>query len=167
MAETPARLLRIPAESFRSFAHETELVGRLPDLWRKRSDLDRVEVLANASVTTRNLLARHAVRRTIEPGSTLIREGSRSNTVFVLVAGRVQVYKGAEALLVGGAPVIVDPGTLIGETAPFLKQTRNASIVAVDACEVLAIRGADFKRIVQKSPQLFCCISTIVRERAA
>ena len=87
--------------------------------------------------------------------------------MFVLVAGRVQVYKGNEPLLVGGAPVIVDPGTLIGETAPFLRRARNASIVAVDECEVLAIRGADFKLIVQKSPQLFCCISTVVRERAA
>ena len=124
-------------------------------------------VLASASVTTRNLLARHAVRRMIEPGATLIREGSRSNTVFVLVAGRVQVYKGNEPLLVGGAPVIVDPGTLLGETAPFLKKTRNASIVAVDECEVLAIRGTDFERIVKTSPHLFCCISQIVKQRAA
>ena len=58
-------------------------------------------------------------------------------------------------------------GSLIGEAAPFLKKARNASIVAIDECEVLAIRGADFKRIVQTSPQLFRSISTVVRDRQA
>ncbi len=167
VAATPARLLRIPAEVFESFARSTRLADTLPELWHKRSDLDRVGVLAGASVTTRNLLARHAVRRSIEAGSTLIREGSRSNTVFVLVAGRVQVYKGTAPLLVHGVPVIVDSGALIGETAPFLEKERNASIVAIDECEVLAIRGSDFKRVVERSPQLFCCISGIVKARAA
>ncbi len=166
-ALTPARLLRVPGELFRRFARQANLTAALPDLWRKRADLDRVPMLAEASVTTRSLLARHAVRRTIEPGATLIREGSASSTVFVLIAGRVQVYKGSEPLLVAGAPVIVEPATLIGETAPFLKAARNASIVAIDACEVLAIRGADFKRIVQRSPQLFCAISQIVKQRSA
>jgi CRP/FNR family transcriptional regulator, cyclic AMP receptor protein len=167
MAETPARVLRIPADTFRGFAEESKLPVTLPDLWQKRRDLEAVVVLEKASVTTRNLLSRHSVRRTLAPGTTLIREGSRSDTVYVLVRGRVQVYKGTEPLLVAGAPVIVDPGTLIGETAPFLKQPRNASIVAVDECEVLAIRGVDFKRIVQSSPQLFCVISTIVKSRSA
>ena len=167
MAETPSRVLRIPADIFRAFAEESKLPVLLPDLWQKRHELESVGVLDKASVTTRNLLARHSVRRTLAPGTTLIREGSRSDTVFVLVVGRVQVYKGTEPLLVGGAPVIVDPGTLIGETGPFLKQARNASIVAVDECEVLAIRGVDFKRIVQSSPQLFCAISNIVKSRSA
>ena len=109
----------------------------------------------------------HAVPRTAPAGATLIRESSTSNTVFVLVRGRVQIYKGQSPLLVDGAPIIVEPGTLIGETAPFLDQPRNASIVALDACEVLAIRGKDFKRIVEKSPQLFCHISRTVRQRTA
>ena len=87
--------------------------------------------------------------------------------MFVLVRGRVQVYKGASPLIVDGAPVIVEPGTLIGETAPFLRAPRNASVVTLDECDVLAIRGADFKRIVEKSPQLFCHISRTVKRRAA
>ncbi|MFH1807921.1 MAG: cyclic nucleotide-binding domain-containing protein [Pseudomonadota bacterium] len=167
MAQTPARLLRIPGELFHCFVADAKLTGSLPELWSKRHDLERVTVLSNASVTTRNLLARAAVRRQVEPGATLIREGSQSDTVFILVQGRVQVYKGAAPLLAGGTPIIVEPGSLIGETAPFLKQARNASIVALDACEVLAIRGSDFKRVVQCAPQLFLAISRVVRSRQA
>jgi CRP-like cAMP-binding protein len=166
-AATPARLLRVPGSLFRSFARQAALVTTLPDVWRKRAALEAVPMLRHTSVTTRNVLAQHAVERTIEPGATLIREGSRSNTVFVLVAGRVQVYKGHDPLLVDGAPVIVEPGTFLGETAPFLHKARNASIVAIDECEVLAVRGADFARVVESSPQLFRCISQIVKARAA
>lgn len=166
-AETPARLLRIPGAVFKAFARMARLQEILPELWEKRRDLQSVGLLANATVTARNSLARRAVRRRILPGTTLILEGSHSNTVFVLVKGRVQVYKGQEPLLVRGVPVIVEPGTLIGESAPLLEQTRNASIVALDECEVLALRGADFKRLVLGSPQLFCSVSRIVRERCA
>jgi CRP-like cAMP-binding protein len=167
IASTPARLLRVPGGTWRRFAWATELVPSLPDVWRKRADLERVGIFAAASVTTKNALARQAVRRTVAPGATLIREGSPSTTVYVLVQGRVQVYRASAPLLVGGAPVILDPGTLIGERAPFLQQPRNSSIVTLDECEVLAVRGADFKQIVQRSPQLLCRISQVVRQRQA
>lgn len=167
VAATAARVLRIPAAVFERFAATEKLSESLPEIWNRRKALDAVRMLDGASVTAKQLLAEHAVKKTIEAGSTLIRERSQSSTVFVLVAGRVQVYKGTDPLLVGGAPVIVEAGTLIGETAPFLNKERNASIVTLDECEVLAIRGADFKRIVESSPQLFCHISRTVKQRAA
>ncbi len=166
-ATTPARLLRIPGATFRRFVHALGLAQALPELWRRRADLERVPIFSAASVTTRNRLAGEAVRRTLPPGTTLIRQGSASTTVYVLVQGRVQVYRGSEPLLVRGAPVTLDPGTVIGETAPFLEQARNASIVTLDECEVLAIRGGEFKRIVHGSPQLHCQISRIVKQRQA
>ncbi len=78
IAATPARLLRIPGALFRRFAQEARLASQLSQLWSKRADLEQVGVLASASVTTRTHLARFAVRRVIEPGATIIREGSRS-----------------------------------------------------------------------------------------
>jgi hemerythrin len=167
IARTPARLVRIPGEEFSRFARDAQLPSSLPELWSKRHAIDGIPMLAGAASSLKNQLAVHAVARTLEAGITLIRECSTSNTVFVLVRGRVQIYKGASPLLVGGAPIIVEPGTLIGETAPFLDQPRNASIVTLDECEVLAIRGADFRRIVERSPHLFCHISRTVRERKA
>jgi CRP-like cAMP-binding protein len=167
IAVTPARLVRIPGDEFLRFSRDARLASSLPELWAKRRALDGIPLLAGAASTIKSELAKHAVVRTVMPGATLIRESSASNTVFVLVRGRVQVYKGASPLLVDGAPVIVQPGSIIGETAPFLAQRRNASIVTLDECEVLAIRGRDFKRIVERSPQLFCHISRTVRQRAA
>jgi CRP-like cAMP-binding protein/glyoxylase-like metal-dependent hydrolase (beta-lactamase superfamily II) len=167
VAVTPARLMRIPQRVFARFCQAQNLGRTLPGLWEKRSVLDGVGMLSGSSITVKDALASAAKRCTVAPGTTLIREKSSSSTVYVLVAGRVQVYKGDAPLLVQGAPVIVEPGTMIGETAPFMGQPRNASIVALDECEVLAIRGPDFKKIVEKSPQLFCHISRTVKQRAA
>jgi len=167
IARTPVRLVRIGGEALRRFAVGAGLYPSLPETWRARADLDRVAIFSDASVTTRNALARRAVRREVGPGTTLIREGSPSTSVYVLVRGRVQVYRGSEPLLSGGSPVILDPGAVIGETAPFLARARNASIVTLDECEVLAIRGADFKQVVQRSPELYCSISRIVHARRA
>jgi len=167
VAVTPTRLVRVPGEEFIRFATAMQLPTSLPALWAKRQMLDDIPMLRDAASSIKNQLAHHAVARNVEPGATIIREASSSDTVFVLVRGRVQVYKGASPLLVNGAPIIVEPGTLIGETAPFMQQPRNASVVTLDECEVLAIRGKDFKRIVEKSPQLFCHISRTVRQRAA
>jgi CRP-like cAMP-binding protein len=164
-ALTAARLIRIPGAAFRRFA--APLSPALPELWHNRSDLERVGIFARASVTVKNTLAGRAIRRTIAPGSTLIRQGSSSTTVYVLVKGRVQVYRGSDPLLVEGAPVILDPGAVIGETAPFLRKKRNASIVTLDECEVLAIRGRDFESIVRASPQLHHSIARVVRQRRA
>jgi CRP-like cAMP-binding protein/glyoxylase-like metal-dependent hydrolase (beta-lactamase superfamily II) len=167
VALTPARVLRVPAEVFVRFSQAMDLQRKLPAMWEKRAAMDGVRMLEGASITIKDMLAGAARRCTVSPGTTLIRENSRSSTVYVLTAGRVQVYKGDAPLLVSGTPVIVEPGTMIGETAPFLGQPRNASIVALDECEVLAIRGPDFRRIVERSPQLFCHISRTVKQRAA
>jgi CRP-like cAMP-binding protein len=164
-AQTAARLVRVPGVAFRKFAHS--LLPALPNLWHNRSDLEHVGIFSRASVTVKNALAHKAVRRCVGPGSTLIRQGSSSTTVYVLVKGRVQVYRGSDPLLVKGAPVILDPGTVIGEAAPFLRKKRNASIVTLDECEVLAIRGKDFERIVRASPQLHHSIAQVVRQRQA
>ena len=167
IAVTPTRLVRVPGDEFIRFAQAAQLTTSLPALWAKRQWIDSIPMLADAASSIKNQLAHHAIARNVQPGATLIRESSTSDTVFVLVRGRTQIYKGASPLLVNGAPLIVEPGTLIGETAPFLRAPRNASVVTLDECDVLAIRGKDFKRIVEKSPQLFCHISRTVRQRKA
>ena len=166
-ATTPVRLLRVPGEAFRKFAQEENLGGQLQALWAKRTDVQSVDILSPLPLSTVHEIAKAAVKHTVEPGATLIREGSKSTTVYILAAGRVQVFKGSEPLRVNGAPVILHPGQLVGETAPFRALARNASVVAVDECTVLAIRGEDFKRVVKKVPQLHYQISMVVKTRRA
>jgi len=166
-ALTPTRLLRVPGEAFRKFAEQENLAGQLRNLWAKRNDIQSVDILAPLPLSIVHELARAATKQPIEAGATLIREGSRSTTVYILVEGRVQVFKGQEPLRVNGAPVILHPGQLVGETAPFRSVTRNASVVAIDECTVLAIKGDDFKRVVKQVPQLHYHVSMMVKGRKA
>jgi CRP-like cAMP-binding protein len=150
-ATTPVRLLRVPGEAFRKFAQEENLGGQLQALWAKRTDVQSVDILQPLPLSTVHEIAKAAVKHTVEPGATLIREGSKSTTVYILAAGRVQISR-ATTPCASTAPVILHPGQLVGEPAPFRGAARNASVVAVDECTVLAIRGEDFKRMVKRAP---------------
>lgn len=166
-ALTPVRLLRVPGETFRRFAARENLAGQLQNLWNKRSDIQAVDILARLPVSTLNALARAASQRRVEAGATLIREGALEKTVYVLVEGRVQVYRQGAPLRVNGAEVVLFPGQLFGETAPLCSVPRNASVVALEACGVLAIPGEDFKRVVDRVPRLHYQVSMVVRSRRA
>ncbi len=166
-ALTPVRLLRVPGESFKRFALRENLAGQLRNVWARRSEIQSVDILAPLPVSLVDELARLATPQTIAASSTLIREGSRSSSVYILVQGRLQVFKGEEPLQINGAPVVLHPGQLVGETAPFRASARNASVVAIDECQVLAIRGEDFRRVVRQAPQLHYRISMMVKAREA
>ena len=98
---------------FGGFATEAGLLRRLPELWQQaRGPGAAPAIMAGASVTTRNQLARHAVRRSIDPGATLIREGSRQQH-GLRAGGRAgrRSTGAASPCWSDGAPVIVDPGS--------------------------------------------------------
>ncbi|MGI5864652.1 MAG: cyclic nucleotide-binding domain-containing protein [Myxococcales bacterium] len=166
-ALTPVRLLRVPGETFRRFAARENLAGQLQNLWNKRSDIQSVDILARLPVSILNALARAASQKRFEAGATIIREGTPETTVYVLVEGRAQVYKGGKPLRVNRAEVVLHPGQLFGEIAPLCAAPRNASVVALEVCTVLAIPGEDFKGVVDRVPRLHYQMSVVVRSRRA
>lgn len=165
VAVAPSRLLCVPAGVFAHFSQQQQLPASLPQLWQKRVALDAVPLLLNASVSVKNALALHATWRSVDAGTTLIRQGSTSNTVFILVAGRAQVCRDDSPVMAHGTQVVLEAGSVLGETAPFLNQPRSASVVTLDECRLLAISGTHFRGVVEQCPQLFCHISGLVAQR--
>ncbi|MGC4117187.1 MAG: cyclic nucleotide-binding domain-containing protein [Myxococcales bacterium] len=166
-AITPVRLLRVPGEAFRKFAQQENVAGQLQALWAKRANIQSVDILAHLPVSTVNELAKAARKEKAGPGQTLIQEGARPGDVFIVVEGRLQVFKGGEPLLVNGAPVILHPGQIVGEAGPFREMPRTASVVALEDCSLLAIGAAEFQRMVKQVPKLHYQISMMVKTRAA
>jgi CRP-like cAMP-binding protein len=164
-AITPVRLLRVPGEAFRKFAQQENVGGQLQHLWAKRANIQSVDILAPLPVSTLNELARVARRQCVAQDATLIREGAAGDEVYILVEGRLQIFKGGEPLSVNGAPVILHPGQIVGEAAPFRDLPRSASVVALEPCTLLAISAEQFTRLVKQVPRLHYQISMMVRTR--
>lgn len=81
-----------------------------------------------------------AERRLYEPGATVIEKGSQERGVFVVESGSVRVYERIEledSRHIQPGLCDLHAGDVFGELSLFEKGPRLASVVAVDACELL------------------------------
>lgn len=83
----------------------------------------------------------------------LFLEGDASDRVFVLLAGRVRVFRtdesGREAVL-----AIRGAGDLMGELSVVDGEPRSASAITIETCEVAVIDGVDFRQALDEVPGL-------------
>jgi CRP-like cAMP-binding protein len=63
--------------------------------------------------------------RTYSSGETIIQEGDRGNSVFIIVSGHATVSKGGKTLVDG-----IGPGECLGELAYLAEVERSATVTA-------------------------------------
>jgi thioredoxin reductase (NADPH) len=101
----------------------------------------------------RELVARTASRMktlTFAPGAVVIREGERSDRLFVIAKGEALVVQKDPS----GAEKTIDalgPGDYFGEVGLLSGQTRNATVRAKTSLEVLALEEDAFRALVESS----------------
>jgi CRP-like cAMP-binding protein len=119
----------------------------------KRLALKR-DVLANmplfARLTERELLrVMQAVQvREFNDGEVVIREGDKGDELFIVLEGKVRVSRGEQLLTQLGQ------GEHVGEMALIRSVPRSASVTAIGAAELIAIRRADFFEILRKEHEV-------------
>jgi signal transduction histidine kinase len=83
------------------------------------------------------LLCARAEPMTLQPGQTLIEEGSVGDSLFVVLRGELDVTKRSGE---GDLPLArVGPGAIQGEMAAIEERPRTATVRAVDGAEVLRV----------------------------
>jgi CRP-like cAMP-binding protein len=97
-------------------------------------------------------LASRAQRRSLQAEETFIREGGRSDELFVILSGKVKIYltdaNGKKHVLdIRGA------GQYVGEMA-LDDKPRSASVRAIVPTEVAVIPAADFKAFLMRHPEV-------------
>ncbi len=89
-----------------------------------------------------------AKRVTHEAGAFIFREGSKAESCFVIVRGKVQILK--KTRRTGNVPLaIVKPGEFLGEMAMLSGEKRSASAIALTRVEALVIHHADFVKLLK------------------
>lgn len=96
------------------------------------------------------LLTNVARRRSYPRGSTIVKAGEPTKSLFVIMTGRVHVTvsgdKGDEVIL-----AILRPGEYFGEMGLLDDQPRSASVVARELCEMLVLDKPDFTRCLEEN----------------
>jgi CRP/FNR family transcriptional regulator, cyclic AMP receptor protein len=93
----------------------------------------------------------HGVRRSFARGHAIFHAGQVADRVLILRAGRVKVT----APSASGREIVLAfhvPGELVGELAALDGGVRSASMVALEAVDVLALAPADFQAVLDAHP---------------
>ena len=96
-------------------------------------------------------LAEHGIVRNYRTGAIILTEGDPSDSLYVILAGRVKVYlsdgAGHEVVL-----AVHGPGTYVGEMA-FDDAPRSASVMTLEPCTLSVLTGKQFKEFVTAKPE--------------
>jgi CRP-like cAMP-binding protein len=97
------------------------------------------------------LIIDHGMRRRVNPGSAVFREGDPGTLVYAVVAGQVKLTVATRA----GRDVLVamkSPGEGFGELAALDGRARSATATATRATELAVLDGAAFLELLEMRP---------------
>jgi EAL domain-containing protein (putative c-di-GMP-specific phosphodiesterase class I) len=104
-----------------------------------------------------------SAKKIFKKGDTLLREGERGESAYVLESGSVEIL-----ILRDGALIQIGtrgPGSIIGEMAMIDDQPRTATIRALEDCHVLEISREDFSRRVDAADPILKMVMRIIMAR--
>jgi CRP/FNR family cyclic AMP-dependent transcriptional regulator len=115
--------------------------------------LSEVELFSGLSGEELETVAKHAVTKTFPRNTIVVNEGDISNSLYVIISGKVKVYLSDEE----GKEIVINthgPGEYFGELALFDNQTRSASVITAEkTCLSIISKGA-FENSVDRHPQI-------------
>lgn len=126
--------------------------------------LQSVEILEPLNESEREALARSMVKRVYAPGELILRRGEPGDSMFIIERGRVEVQlQGTDGKM---QPVaVLERGNFFGEMALLTGEPRTADVTAFEETEVLEIRKAAMKRLLEENAQLADALSQKLAER--
>src|SRR5256886_11792373 len=91
------------------------------------------------------MLTTRVRRRSAPRNTTIMSSGEATDSLYIVLSGRLKVMmsdaEGKEVIL-----TILGPGEFFGEMGLIDDEPRSASVVAIEACELLYIAKRDFKK---------------------
>ena len=94
-----------------------------------------------------------ARQTTAERGEIIVNQGSKGESLYVVVSGQIRVYLSDET----GKEVILGlegPGAIFGEISVLDGELRSASVAAMERTELLKIEGQAFRQLLQTNARL-------------
>lgn len=99
------------------------------------------------------LLTGLVARKSFPRGSTIISAGDMTDSLYVIISGRLKVMmsdnEGREVIL-----AMLNPGEFFGEMGLLDDHPRSATVVALEACELLSLTKRDFKKCLEDNFEL-------------
>ncbi len=125
---------------------------KLMDVESKIDLLKKVDFLGFFHESTLERIAEESREILLSAGDILFNEGDSGSTMYIILAGQIEIYKDETPINALG------PGNYVGEMALIESQIRSASIRALTPCSLLEINDDQFKKYFASQPQSLLAI---------
>lgn len=130
----------------------------------KRSLLERVPIFSSLGGREIDLLLQATTTRRIAAKETLFRKGDPGNQLYGIISGRLKVVAagrdGRELVF-----TVMGAGDVIGEIALMDEQPRSASVVALEASELLTLHRRDLLPFLERHPKVAIHLAAVLAAR--
>jgi len=112
----------------------------------------------------RQVLVSQAREEWHEAGSVICREGDPGDALYIVKSGRIAVIKEVSE----GRPTLLGyrgAGEIVGEMSVVSQQPRFASLIAVEATDLLCVGAAEFSELVAERPSISWAILNVLNDR--
>jgi CRP/FNR family cyclic AMP-dependent transcriptional regulator len=113
----------------------------------------------------REQLIASAQHRFYHPGSRLMEQADASDSIYVIVAGRVRVERSDPRIERPLVLAELGPGEIVGEMGVLDGSPRSASVVALDATETMEFDAGVIAATIQSHPGVAAALLRICSRR--
>lgn len=124
--------------------------------------LDGLDFVGNFAYPELELLAKFLTYHDMDQGSVIFEEGDPGDFMFIVVQGRISIFKGGEH----GRQLLSTEmrGRIIGEMAMIDQERRSATCIAETACELLILTHTNMQCLAKEHPAVaFHFMSSLAR----
>lgn len=97
--------------------------------------------------------------REVTKGAAIVREGERSDGLYVVLSGAVSVAKAGRSL------ALLREGDIFGEMSLLTKTPATATVTATRRTSLLRLPGEDFEELIMSHPQILVLVSELSDDR--
>lgn len=98
-------------------------------------------------------------------GITVVKEGSRGDSFYIVAEGKVRVYKWSKNKKRKLTLSVLEEGSFFGEFAFLTDSIRSASVETMEDCVLLRINRKDLEEIIQEFPRVRDVMDEFYRKR--
>jgi CRP-like cAMP-binding protein len=165
-AGAPAELLAIDRDVVRDLvAEHPQVLGVLLRFVRDRL-VDRVthtaELFGSFSEPERKALSARFELVEVDPGTPLIVQGTRADGLYIVLAGRAEVWRDGEPEAVAA----LGPGEVFGEMSLLGNTGATAHVRAASRVLALRMPARTFQEVIMTHPQVLAYVGELAERRA-
>jgi len=128
-------------------------VAEMPDIIERINILREFSIFEGMGIRELHAIASVVSVEHFQPGDVMIKEGEANSSIYLVVSGKVTIFKGYETEH-QQEKATVGEGSFFGELSLFTRMPPNATCVAAEDTEVYILGHNQFQEIMEVYPQI-------------